>query len=79
MHIVFGFIGAVLSVLLVIYRVPVRRFIGPIAWAEEHLGSGGTYTVLLLVGIFAFFLSLMIMTDTLNLLFGGFFGLFRSV
>jgi len=72
MQIIGGLIGAILSILLIIYRVPVKHFIGNINWAEKHLGSGGTYTLLALIGFFGFFLSLMIMTGTLDLLLGGF-------
>ena len=72
MQIIGGLIGAILSILLIIYRVPVKHFIGNIGWAEEHLGSGGTFTLLALIGFFGFFLSLMIMTGTLDLLLGGF-------
>jgi hypothetical protein len=71
MQIIGGLIGAILSILLIIYRVPVKHFIGNIAWAEAHLGPGGTFTLLLLVGIFGFFLSLMVMTGTLDFLLGG--------
>jgi len=72
MQIIGGLVGAILSILIIIYRVPIKHFIGNIAWAEEHLGSGGTFTLLLLFGLFGFFLSLMIMTGTLDLLLGGF-------
>lgn len=71
MHIVMGFIGAVLSVLILIYRVKIREFIGQIGFAERALGPGGTYTFLVLLGVALFFVSLMIMTGTLNVLFGG--------
>ncbi len=72
MQIVIGLVGAVLSIVLIIYRVPVKHFMGNINWAEEHLGSGGTYTLLILIGIFGFFFSLMYMTGSLNFIFGGF-------
>ena len=45
MRIVIGLLGVVLSLALVIYRVPVRNFIGQIQWAEDHLGPGGTYSM----------------------------------
>lgn len=71
MNIVGGLIGVILSVLLVIYRVPIKHFIGEIGWAERVFGPGGTFTALLLIGIAGFFVSLMIMTGTLNVLVGG--------
>ncbi|MBN2096544.1 hypothetical protein JW752_04075 [Candidatus Peregrinibacteria bacterium] len=72
MNIVFGIIGVVLSLLLIIYRVPVKHFMGEIGWAERYFGPGGTFTALLLIGVFGFILSLMIMTGTLGVLLGGF-------
>ncbi|PIZ73485.1 hypothetical protein COY07_01920 [Candidatus Peregrinibacteria bacterium CG_4_10_14_0_2_um_filter_43_11] len=76
MHIIMGLITAILSLLLLIYRVQVRRFMGQIGWAEHYFGPGGTYTALLLFGIFGFFFSLMLMTGTLGNIFGGFLGVF---
>lgn len=70
MHIVYGIIGVVLSILLLLFRYNVKRFIGEIQWAEEHLGSGGTYTLLLLVSLFGFFLSLTILFDGFSFVFG---------
>lgn len=70
MQIIGGIIGVILSILLIIYRERVQHFIGNIAWAEQHLGSGGTFTLLLLLGVLGFFVSLMIMTDTVDMIFG---------
>lgn len=71
MHILAGIIGAILSVLIIVYRVPIRNFMGQIAWAEAKLGPGGTYTLLLLVGVLGFLISLMVMTDSFDLIFKG--------
>lgn len=73
MNIVGGIIGAILSILLIIYRVPIKHFFGEIGWAERQFGPGGTFTVLLFAGIFGFFVSLMIATGSLDVLLGGFF------
>jgi hypothetical protein len=72
MDIAGGLIGAVLSILLIIYRVPVKHFMGNIGWAERYFGPGGTFTALLLVGVFGFIVSLMIMTGTLDFILGAF-------
>lgn len=78
MHIFFGLTGIVCSFLILIYRVPIKRFIGPIEWAERRLGPGGTYTALLLVAIVMFFVSIMIMTNTLDILLGPLAMFFRK-
>lgn len=72
MNIFIGLIVFVLSLLILIYRVPIKHFIGQVEWAERYFGPGGTYTFLLFVSAFLFFLSLMIMTGTLDFIFGGF-------
>lgn len=72
MQIIGGLIGAILSILLIIFRVRVKHFMGDIGWAERYFGPGGTFTALLLVGVFGFFISLMIMTGTLDLILSGF-------
>ena len=70
MKIVLGSIGVVLSILLVVYRVPVRNFIGQIHWAEDRFGPGGTFTLLLLAGILGFFFSLTYMVGGFDVIFG---------
>ena len=71
MRIVIGLIGAVLSIALIVYRERIIRFTGMIGWAERHLGGGGSYTLMILVGIALFFFSLMYMTNSFDLIFGG--------
>lgn len=71
MRIVLGLVGIVLSFLLIVYRVPVKHFMGQIRWAEEKLGAGGTYTVLVLAALFLFIFSLMYMTNSFDLILGG--------
>ena len=71
MRIIIGLIGAILSFLLVIYRERIVRFTGFIQWAESHLGGGGTYTLMILIGVVMFFVSLMYMTNSFDLILGG--------
>lgn len=71
MRIILGLLGASLSIVLVVYRERVVRFIGFINWAEEHLGSGGTYTLMVLIALLMFIFSLMYMTNSFDLIFGG--------
>ena len=74
--IVFGLIGMIASLLILIYRVRIRGFMGTIGWAERYFGPGGTYTALLLVGVGGFFVSLIIMTGTVDWLLGSLVGRF---
>ena len=71
MRILMGLIGIIFSFLLVIYREKIVHFTGHIQWAEQHLGAGGTYSVLVIAGIVGFFFSLMYMTNSFDLIFGG--------
>jgi hypothetical protein len=59
---------------MVIYREAVQRFIGNIPVAEQYLGSGGTYTFLLLIGLFFMVGSLMWITGSLDFLVEGTIG-----
>lgn len=76
MNIFIGIVGAILSLLILIFRVPIRGFMGQLGWAEKYFGPGGTYTGLLFVGVFGFFLSLMIMTGSLGVFLNAFLGKF---
>ena len=76
MNIFIGLLGLVISFLIVIYRYGIIRLMGKIEWAEVHLGSGGTYTFLLIFGFFLFIISLMILTGTLGFLLNGFTDIF---
>ena len=63
MRIFLGLLGIALSLLLIIYRIDVKRFTGNFQWAEEKLGQGGTYTVLLMAGIFGILFSITYMAN----------------
>ncbi len=76
MRVLFGLLLSVAGFLLVIYRVPVRRFMGQIGWAERVFGPGGTYTGMLLIGLAAFFAGLVTATNTWDVFLGGFAGRF---
>jgi len=80
MRIVLGLMGCVLGILLIVYRFRVRGFIGQISWAENKFGPGGTYTLLVLVGIACFIFSLMYMTNSFDFILSGMgFNFFSSV
>lgn len=61
-----------------IYRYKLKQLTGDIAWAETYLGSGGTYTLILLLGLLVTILSVMYAFGTLQELTAGSIGtLFR--
>jgi len=70
MRIFLGLTGCVLSILLIVYRGPIKHFIGQVEWAERRLGPGGTYTLFVLVALFGFIFSLMYMTNSFDVIFG---------
>lgn len=69
-------IGVPISFLLIIYRYHLKQFTGDIAFAEQYLGSGGTYNLFILIGIIIFILSLMYALGTLQGFVSGTFGHF---
>lgn len=73
-----GLLVSVLGVLLIIYRERVKGVVGDIGFAEQYLGSGGTFTFLLLLGVVMFLGGIMWATGTLQTWFidnlGRFFG-----
>jgi len=71
--ILFGLIGFPSAFLLIIYRANIKQFSGDIGFAEKWFGSGGTYTLYILLGVFIFIITLMYVTGTLqNILYNTF-------
>ncbi|HLG25626.1 MAG TPA: hypothetical protein VI588_02430 [Candidatus Gracilibacteria bacterium] len=68
--------GIPLGVVIMIYRYSLKGITGDIAFAETYLGSGGTYTLILLIGLACSVLSLMYAFGTLQDFFSGTFGQF---
>lgn len=66
MRIVTGLLISVIGFLLVVYRERVKGQVGDIGFAERYLGSGGTYTFLLILGVLTFIGGLMWATGTLQ-------------
>jgi hypothetical protein len=62
----FAIIGFPLSFLIIIYRFKIKQFTGDIPFAEKLFGAGGTYTFLVVLGIFTFFATLLYSTGTLQ-------------
>ncbi|MFO0780544.1 MAG: hypothetical protein U0519_01455 [Candidatus Gracilibacteria bacterium] len=61
--------GIPLGFLMMIYRYQLKQFTGPIQWAEQYLGSGGTYNLFILVGLGISIVSLMYALGTIQDLF----------
>ncbi len=66
-RIILGFIGVVLSGLMIKYREGVGNCFGDPEWAGK---VGGIYNVIIILGVFGVFWSLAYMTDTQEILFG---------
>jgi hypothetical protein len=64
--IIFAIIGFPLSFLIIIYRAKIKSFTGSIGFAEKYFGSGGTYTLILLLGVAVFIITLLYSTGTLQ-------------
>ena len=50
------------------YRSQIVEYTGDFAWAEKHLGQGGTYAVVVLLGVFFFFFGIASITGTTGVL-----------
>ena len=65
-RILFAVIGIPLGFVIMIYRYQLKQFSGNILWAEEHLGSGGTYNLFIIVGLAISIFSLMYALGTVQ-------------
>lgn len=65
-RILVGLIGIPLGFLVLLYRDKVKDFVGSIDWAEKYLGTGGTWTALILIGVLTIVLSFMFMIGSLQ-------------
>lgn len=69
-------LGVPLGFLIMIYRYQLKQFTGEIAWAEQHLGSGGTYNLILFIGLAVTVLSIMYAFGSLQEITAGSIGMF---
>jgi len=60
--------------LIIRYRSRLKDLIGNVSFAEKYLGSGGTNTFIVLLGLLTLVLSLMYVLGTLQAIFGSFLG-----
>lgn len=69
-------LGLPLGILMMIYRANIKGVLGDVEWAERNLGSGGTYTLIIIVGFAVCVLSVMYAFGTLQELFSNSLGMF---
>ncbi|NDK09683.1 hypothetical protein GW846_02795 [Candidatus Gracilibacteria bacterium] len=55
---------------LIKYRRNVKSWTGNFMWAEKYLGSGGTYLIMILIGLFLIFVGILYPFGGLDLIFG---------
>jgi len=67
-------IGIPLGFVIMIYRYQIKQFTGNIQWAEQYLGSGGTYNLYIIVGLVISIVSLMYALGTIQDVFNGALG-----
>lgn len=69
-------IGVPVGFLIMIYRGKIRDITGDIGFAEQYLGSGGTYTFYILLGIAVVFICVSYALGAFQEFFSGTFGMF---
>jgi hypothetical protein len=57
------------SFVLIKWREKIVELVGKIPWAEQKLGRGGTYTLMVLIAILCFILGVALLTGTTDVLF----------
>ena len=72
-------LGIVIAILLVKYRLQVKHFIGDVGWAEKIFGAGGTHTLVIVLALLSFFLSLMYFLGTFQAILRDYLGPFFGV
>ena len=71
--------GILVAFLLLKYRVQIKHFMGDVPWAQKVFGSGGTYTLIMLLAFASFFGSLMYFLGTFQAILHDFIGPFFGV
>ena len=69
-------LGLPLGILIMVYRAQIKGLFGEIQWAEKNLGTGGTYTLILGMGLIVSILSVMYAFGSLQSFVSGSFGAF---
>lgn len=61
-------VGVPLGMAIIKYRERVETWTGPVLFAEEKLGSGGTYTLIAIIGVLVVGLSIFYAVGALDIL-----------
>jgi len=73
-RILVGLIGIPAGILILKYTMFIKEnFIGDIDWAEKHLGRGGTYTLIKIIGVIISILCFLYMVGSLQTMMYDFF------
>ncbi len=75
-RLIVAIVGIPLGGVIMVYRYQLKQFTGEIEFAEKYLGSGGTYNLIVIIGLGVSILSLMYGLGTLQEFFNASFGRF---
>jgi hypothetical protein len=62
--------GLPIGILIIVYRQKIVAFTGKLEWAEDKLGAGGTYTLMVILGIVVWIGSMMYALGSFDMVFG---------
>ncbi len=69
-------LGFPIALLMMIYRERIVNFTGKMTWAEQYLGSGGTYNLVIIVAVVVWLGCMMYALGSFDQIFGLFAFLF---
>ena len=69
-------LGLPLGLVLMIYRYKIINFTGKIDWAEQKLGAGGSYTLVIILGMVIWIGCMMYALGSFDQLFGFLYNFF---
>ncbi len=70
MKLVIFLIGFPIALLLIIFRQKIVNFTGKLEWAEQKLGAGGTYTLIIIFAFLIWIGCMMYALGSFDQLFG---------
>lgn len=63
-------IGFPIALVMIIYRQKIVAFTGKLEWAEQKLGAGGTYTLIIIMAMVVWIGCMMYALGSFDQLFG---------